>query len=614
MCGIYGTNLAYTSKIIDLKLQRTKFRGPDYTGVKNYELPSGTLVFGHNRLSIIDLDARSNQPFDYQDRCSIVFNGEVFNFKEIRKELQAKGYEFKTDSDTEVVCASYLEWKEKCLDKFIGMFALVIYDHERQTLFGGRDRLGQKPLYYQLSDQGFEFASQLSSIQVENSKLTISKDSISKYLAWGKIPDPDSIFNEIKKIRPGYFFVYDLKNKSFTTEKYWDISHEANTYTGTYEQAKQELEKELTAAVERRLYADVPIGVFLSGGVDSSLIAALAAKSSKEKIRTFSIKFTEQGFDESSYAQMVAEHLGTIHETIECSVDEGLGLIEEMAHFYDEPFADSSAIPSMLLAKYTSKHVTVALSGDGGDESFLGYSRYHWILNANKAYQFPSFLRSLGGSVLQMLPKYRLKLIGKGLKEPSIEDFYIYSMAGLDNSWLRNSDAKDKFEGLEYLKNDLPLVQRMADFDIKTYLNWDINTKVDRATMAFALEARSPFLDHKIVELARSLPVDYKIKGSNQKRILKDILYTYVPEHIFDRPKSGFTLPLKHWFREDLKDYVLETLSETELKKIPGIVQEDVTKMIGEHMDGSWNRTSQIWKLIVLKQWLDKNRSGYSLA
>lgn len=614
MCGIFGTSLAYSPEVLRQKMARTNFRGPDYTGIRQYEHNGGRVSFGHNRLSIIDLDPRSNQPFDYNSSVSIVFNGEIYNFLSVKDTLHDLGYSFHTTSDTEVICAAYLQWGKKCLEHLNGMFAFVLYDHKKNQFFGARDRIGKKPFYYCHTGEGFEFSSQISSIQLGRDDLSISRQSIARYLAWGNIPDPDSIFNEVKKLKAGHCFTYSLSTNELDIECYWDINlQHTNNFKGSYEEAKQELDTLISDAVNIRLFADVPVGVFLSGGIDSSLVAAMAAKNSPGKVKTFSVKFKEEGFDESSYAQAVANHIGTQHTNIECSVDEGLDLIKNVTQFYDEPFADASAIPSMLLAKHTRKHVTVALSGDGGDESFLGYTRYQWMMNANKAFAFPSILRKPFGRLLHMAPNYRLKVIAQGLGLNSIEDFYIYSMAGLDNSWIESPFDLTATDSRKYLEGKMPLAQRMGDFDLKSYLIWDINTKVDRASMAFSLEARAPLLDYKVVDFARSLPVDFKFQKGNQKRILKDVLYQYAPKELFDRPKAGFTMPFKEWFKNELKEYVLDSLSLSKLKDMPGIKVDKVKTMIEQHMEGSWNRYPQIWKLLLLQQWLQKNGRGYDI-
>ena len=608
MCGIYGTTLNYEEKIIESKLKRINFRGPDYTGVQFYNNDNRKVTLGHNRLAILDLDARSNQPFSYTSGIHIVFNGEIYNYIDIKESLKAKGHTFNTTSDTEVICAAYLEYGENCVEHFNGMFAFVIYDEGKQQFFGARDRLGQKPFYYYHSGTDFEFASQISAIKLGNSSLSISNRAISNYMVWGYIPDPDSIFKEVKKLPPGHSFVYQLQSGIFKEKKYWDIDFKGqNLFQGTYEEAQEELELLLTDAVQKRMIADVPLGIFLSGGIDSSLVAALASKNNTNKVKTFSVRFNTKSVDESRYAQEVARHLGTDHHTIECKYEEGLKIIENFSYYYDEPFADSSAIPSSLLAKHTRKHVTVALSGDAGDESFLGYHRYNWMTIAEKFYKIPTILQPLITGPLGAIPSYKTNVIADVLKSKSLNDAYIKMMLGGTNGeWYHRPehDILDPYR--DYLfHNNKNIYERISDFDLKTYLNGDINTKVDRATMAYSLEARSPFLDYRIVEFGRSLPTSYKFIKNNQKRILKDILYKHVPKEMFNRPKAGFSMPLAEWFRAELKQYVLDELNETGLQEIPGIHIKKVQKIIDQHMTKKANGSYTIWKLLVLKQYLN---------
>lgn len=615
MCGIYGSTLPYGESQINEKLKRTSFRGPDKTAYNIYKSGKSQVSLGHNRLAIIDLDSRSNQPFTYYDQFHIVFNGEIYNFKTIREILIKKGYQFETSSDTEVICAAYLEYGEDCVLHFIGMFAFVIYDEKKKQFFGARDRLGKKPFYYYHNGKDFEFASQISSIQLYHSDLTISSKAISFYLSWGNIPDPQSIFNEVFKLPAGHSFTFDLGSGNFKSKQYWDIDYKnEKPFKGTYDDAKDELNTILTDAISSRLFADVPVGVFLSGGVDSSLVSAIASQNSTFPVKTFSVKFNEKGFDESLYARQVADHLKTEHHIIECNYDDGIDLIENFTYYYDEPFADSSAIPSMLLAKHTKKHVTVALSGDGGDESFIGYHRYKWAKKGGQLYVLPLPIRKLGGKLLSLAPNYRLKVISKALQYKDRNDVYMSVMSGKEESYIKSDIDTGQVEELKYLYHEHKnFFERISDFDIKTYLNWDINTKVDRATMAYSLEARAPLLDHRVVDFANSLPTEYKYHKGNQKRILKDLLYEHVPKHIFDRPKAGFTMPFERWFKEDLKEFVLSELDDSSLKSIPCIDVDKVKCMINQHMDGSWNRYPLIWKLLVLKQWLNSNGKGISI-
>ncbi|MFZ4263635.1 asparagine synthase (glutamine-hydrolyzing) [Sphingobacterium sp. HJSM2_6] len=604
MCGIYGSTIPYSDEIVYEKMNKIKFRGPDFTGVQRFD----GIVLAHNRLAIIDLDPRSNQPFSYAD-LHIVFNGEIYNYKNIRNELEQKNYHFRTISDTEVICAAYLEYGYECLEKFNGMFAFVIYDAKNKVLFGARDRLGKKPFYYFKDYNNFEFASQPSQISTHKS-LGVDEDAIAQYLIWGYVPEPQSIWKEVKQLPAAHFFTYNLGNKNLKIHEYWKLDYDwKNKFTGNYEEAKQRLNHLIADAVQIRMNADVPLGIFLSGGVDSSLVAAIAAEK-MENVKTFSIKFNEKGFDESVYAAKVANYLKTDHHIIVCDYNDGIDLIENFSTYYDEPFADSSAIPSMLLSKNTRKYVTVALSGDAGDEAFLGYHRYKWINQVNPLFNVPIGFRKTLGKLIMLSPYYKHKLIAMGLSMQNIEYLYVKMLGSMENSWVKNPDlAKNSYFTKFLINSNKPLLERVSDFDIKTYLNGDINTKVDRASMAFSLESRSPLMDYRVVDFARSLPTSFKYQAGNQKRILKDILFEKVPASFFDRPKAGFTMPFQYWFRNELKEYVMDNLTESRLKNIPGIHVKRTVEIINEHMTGTWNRYPQIWKLLVLSQWLLKNKS-----
>ncbi len=609
MCGIYGSTIPYSQDEIASKLRRTAFRGPDFTASQMYTQPNYQLTFGHNRLAILDLDPRSNQPFTYNEHIHIVFNGEIYNYQDLKEKLENRGYRFNTTGDTEVICAAYKEFGDQCPKYLNGMFAFVIYDEKQGILFGARDRIGQKPFYYYHKGDKFEFSSQLSSIQLHHRDLSISESAVQKYFIWGYIPDPHSIYNEVKKLPAGHSFVYNLNNGQFEEKEYWDLDIKGErTFKGTYEDAKQQLLPLLEDAVKKRMIADVPLGIFLSGGIDSSLVAALAQKNNSSRVKTFSIKFNTKGYDESGYAEQVASHLNTEHHTIECLVDEGLDLIRNFSYYYDEPFSDASAIPSMLLAKHTRKNVTVALSGDGGDECFLGYHRYYWMKIAKPFYSIPKVFRPAVISTLQSLPYYKSKVIAGVFKQKTFNDAYIGMVTNTDGDWFKTNEVAVDPRYSKYLyHNEKNIYERVSDFDIKTFLNGDINTKVDRATMAYSLEARSPIMDYRVVEFSRSLPTSFKYKNKIQKRILKDLLYEHVPKSIFERPKSGFTMPFKEWFRNELKEYVMDELNEEGLGQIPSIMPKQVLGMIDQHMNGSWNRYGLIWKLLVLKQWINKS-------
>lgn len=603
MCGIYGSTIPYSDSIVYQKMDKVKFRGPDFTGMQRFD----EVVLAHNRLAIIDLDPRSNQPFSYFD-LHIVFNGEIYNYKDIRKELEQMNYQFRTNSDTEVICAAYLAYGVECVKRFNGMFAFVIYDSKINELFGARDRFGKKPFYYFLDDKNFEFASQPSQISSHNT-LPVDEDAIEQYLIWDYVPEPASIWKSLNQLPAAHFFKYSLNTRTLKTVEYWRLDYNwDNKFIGNYEEAKLGLNYLIADAVKIRMNADVPLGVFLSGGIDSSLIAAMASKEIAN-VKTFSIKFNVKGFDESTYAEQVANYLKTDHYTIPCNYEDGIDLIENFSNYFDEPFADSSAIPNMLLSKKTRQHVTVALSGDAGDEAFLGYHRYKWIKQVNTLFKAPTGIRKALASLINLSPYYRHKLIAMGISMKNVEQLYIKMFGNMENSWVKNPDLAIYSSFMDMLIHSTkPLLERISDFDMKTYLIGDINTKIDRASMAFSLESRSPLMDYRVVEFAQSLPTSFKYQGGNQKRILKDILFDNVPASFFNRPKAGFTMPFQHWFRNDLKEYVMDHLTIDKLKNIPGIHVKRTEEIINEHMCGKWNWSHQIWKLLVLSQWLSKNR------
>jgi asparagine synthase (glutamine-hydrolysing) len=609
MCGIYGSTINFSDDVIRQKLAIVNFRGPDYSGY----IHTPDVILGHNRLAIIDLDHRSDQPFSYL-HLRIVFNGEIYNYKLLRTRLEKEGYSFRTGSDTEVICAAYLAYGESCLMHFNGMFSFVIYDEAKKILFGARDRLGKKPFYYCHNGQSFEFASQPSQLKVDRN-FTLNQQAVNEYFIWGYIPEPSSIWQEVKQLPAGHYFTYNLSSGILNIKKYWDLDYNRdNKFTGNYEDAKFILNELINDSVGIRMNADVPLGVFLSGGIDSSLIAAVASRKASH-IKTFSIQFNEKGFDESKYARLVAEKLGTEHHSIECNYQEGIELINNFSSYYDEPYADSSAIPTMLLSKHTRKHVTVALSGDGGDEAFIGYTRYKRIKIMNTLFLLPLPIRQILGSLIRFSPNYILKLIAIGVSIKDIESLYIKMFGGLENSWILDPEKgmHNQFSHVFNTRNK-SILEKVSDLDIKTYLNGDINTKVDRASMAFSLESRAPLMDYRIIEFSRSLNTNYKYSFGNQKRILKDVLYQYLPSELFDRPKAGFTMPFREWFRTELKEYVLDSLSKSELQKIPGINVARTQEIIQEHMSGKWNRYPQIWKLLVLSQWLKKQNEGRSVV
>jgi len=601
MCGIYGINKKRAQNNIEARLKLVDFRGPNFSGVSIHNKYS----FGHNRLAIIDLDSRSNQPF-MKDDYEIVYNGEIYNYYDIKKDLVSKNYLFHTDSDTEVILIGYMEYGQKILEKLNGMFAFVIYDPKINSFFGARDRLGKKPFYYYKKNNIFEFSSQLKQISFEK-KLNINKENEKLYFRYGYIPEPYSIYEDVYKLEAGYSFTYDFDSHKFEKKQYWDISIESNHFQAPYNEIKNNLKSLLINSVKQRLHSDVPIGIFLSGGVDSSLIASIVAKELGEKLDTFSIKFSDVQFDESNIAKEVANLLGTKHHTLDCKPEDMIDLMENINDYYDEPYNDVSSLAMMILSRETKKHVTVALSGDGGDELFWGYNNYFRLEKVSHLYKLPKFVRNIGSLILNKSSNYRLKKIAEGLKLDNLEELFLYTGRLFDFEKLFNQKnilCQDEYK--KYLFNEKHFFERISDYDIKTYMNGDIFTKIDRATMAYSLEARAPLVDYRIVEFSQKIPFKYKYKNSSGKNILKDILYEYLPKEIFDRPKSGFTVPLKNWFRNELKEYVYETLSLENLKKIDNININYVNIMIENHMNSSENNYSQIWALMVYIKWMEK--------
>lgn len=602
MCGIYCSNFPYSDNIIEKKMSSIDFRGPDYTGI----IKVNNVILGHNRLAIIDLDKRSNQPFSY-NHIKIVFNGEIYNYKELRSLLKKKGYSFNTKSDTEVLAALYIEYGEECLKFLNGMFAFTIYDEKNQTLFIARDRLGQKPLHYMINGRNIEIASQIKQIELGNN-LTINDTAVNAFFKYKYIPEPYSIYNEIKKLPAGHWGKFDLKSGSFVLNKYWTISNNIENYNLDYEEAKAQLKTLLKSAVNYRLISDVPLGVFLSGGIDSSLIASLAQNSSSKKINTFCVKFDSPKHDESDHAQQIATHLGTNHTTIPCSLKEVSNLIQTLPDSFDEPFSDASAIPSLLLSKVTKKYVTVALSGDGGDESFLGYNRYDYINKYENIFKLPLATRKLVAQLMKSTGIKKFNLISSILEEPDIGRFYHRMIQPINQSYFDGNSSQSLFNHSEYLESSKNSLENIGLFDLKTYLPDDINVKIDRATMRFSLEARAPFLDYRVVEFANRLPLGFRYQKGNKKKILKDILYDFVPKQMMDRPKKGFTMPLDIWFRTNLKEWVMDNLTDKNLALIPNINVPIVKTLIEDHMKGKSNRHNMIWKLLVYHMWLNRDK------
>lgn len=604
MCGIFGSTKLHGKTIINKKLSISNFRGPDNS---SYEIISNKLILGHNRLSIFDLDSRSNQPFFYQN-LAIVFNGEIYNFKILKEELKVKGHKFRTTSDTEVICALYIEYGEKCLNYLNGMFSFVIYDKNKDVLFGARDRLGQKPFFYYYEDDIFEFSSNLKQIEINNS-LKLDSKACKDYFYFGYFLDPDTPYKNVYKLIPGSYFNYNFSNKSLEVNKYWSINDKEINPNLDYKEGKQELKELLLDSTKIRLEADVPVGIFLSGGVDSSLITSLA-KEVKEDVNTYSIKFNEKKFDESNESKKIANYLGTNHHTFTCDLDNAKSLIEDFYDYYDEPFSDVSALPSLLLSKYVSKNVTVALTGDGADELFLGYSRYKWMNDVHRLYKLSYNFRKTISYILSLVPNYKIKMLAKGIGYKNELSLYLSLMTTFKTSYLKNEISKAKIDECSWYFSNYSVLESCSMYDVRAYLNSDINTKVDRASMAYSLETRSPFMDYRVVELSKTLPIEYKFKDGKLKYILKDILSDYLPLELFDRPKKGFGVPIKEWLFKDLRGLAFECLEHFKEIKLEFIDYEKYNNLYNEFYLGKANHSVEIWRMIMFVLWYKKSENN----
>jgi asparagine synthase (glutamine-hydrolysing) len=599
MCGIYLTNTPLEKKKLEIKLSGISHRGPDFTGI----LQQDNLSFGHTRLSIIDLDSRSNQPMIHEDYV-LVYNGEIYNYKTIKIQLEELGETFSTQSDSEVLLIGYKRWGKNLVPKLNGMFAFSIHDKKKNEIFSARDRLGVKPFYYSWDKGVFEICSQIKPL-AENK--TIDQEAIEIYLQTGYVPSPWSIYKEVKKLKPGHSMTIKLTSSEIEFEQYWELQSPKESKL-SYQEAKEELHKLLKDAVKIRLQSDVPYGSFLSGGIDSALVSAIANKTKNGNLKTFTIGFDDPKYDESILAETFSQIIGSSHQETICSAKDLIDLLPTFFKIYGEPFADSSAIPSLLLNKTTKPQVTVALSGDGGDESFLGYNHFDWSSKLKFILKTPYFFRRI---ISKIIP---FKLMGTSgeikkniLKHKTLNNFIEGIFTGRGPLLLKHMNLGwlEEFKLFRTLSSK-PL-QRTADLNIKLWLENDSNVKVDRASMAYGVEVRSPFLDYRIIEFARTLPVSYRFHNGKRKRILRDILSEYIPEKIFDVPKKGFAIPLADWMCNELKEDIQLHLTDEFLGRIKGLNVKRVKKFMRLHFTHKGDYSAYIWRVYVLAKWFKNN-------
>ncbi|MBK7816528.1 MAG: asparagine synthase (glutamine-hydrolyzing) [Sphingobacteriaceae bacterium] len=628
MCGISGIIALKGNEIQkDLKLMNSVLfhRGPDSEGDIIESTTNYVVGFGHRRLSIIDITENAHQPMRYKNLC-IVYNGEVYNFKEIKKTLEDLGHKFVTKSDTEVVIHSYEEWGSECVNHFNGMFAFAILDKDKERIFLARDRAGVKPLYYYWDKETFLFASELKAFhKVSLFKKEINPDSLALYLKYGNIPAPNAIFRNTFKLEPGFTMEFGLKEKKISKSKYWSVTtfYSKPKTTISYSQAKQATKELLRSSFEYRMIADVPVGIFLSGGYDSTCVAAMLQQNSATKIKTFTVGTDIPELNESEYAKKIAKQLGTEHYEFFCSQRESKKLASELPDYFDEPFADSSAIPTLFLSKNVKPHVKVVLSADGGDELFGGYNRYDNAIKAEKLFK--------------VVPKGLLTVVSKLMdlyvKEKNSSGFYSYqesrwnklrsllkdrsnkNLLDLLSSYFNKSELESLLTNAyslapnAYSNTDVITDSALSYFmavDYQTYLTDDIMQKVDRATMSTGLEAREPFLDHRVIEFVAQLPDDYKLKNGIKKYILKDIVHEFVPEAMMKRPKMGFSIPIADWLLSDMKSLIMEYLNEEKIKQHEFFNAHQVTRLVNEFLSGKKSLGLKIWNLVVFQMWYDR--------
>lgn len=625
MCGIcgvidYNRNSSLNEDLVRRMCNELRHRGPDDEGVHIKKNSCPAVGLGHRRLSIIDLSTVGHQPMSNENGTIwLVFNGEVYNYRDLRQELEGKGHIFKSNTDTETVIHLYEEYKEDCVKHIRGMFAFAIWDEIGQTLLLARDRVGKKPLLYTYVNGVFCFASEfLALLESGLVKKDIYTESIHYYLTFGYIPAPLTIYNNVFKLMPAHILI--LKNTKITLQQYWRLDY-AQKINISEDEAAGEVLRLLKEAVKIRLYSDVPLGAFLSGGIDSSTVVGLMSELSSNKVKTFSIGFEERDYSELRYARNIAEKFDTEHHEFIVN-PKALEILPLLLERYGEPYADSSCIPTYYVCQQTKRYVTVALNGDGGDESFAGYERYQAMLAAEllskSPFLFKYFIqkfsrfipdsiepknklrrirRFFDGAFLPVYQRY-LKWIGifdDGLKKEIYSEDYANKIANAKSSVFLKPFLNDS--------DNINLLDRLLNTDVHNYLPNDLLAKVDITSMANSLEARSPFLDHKLMEFAARLPSHYKLRGFIKKYILKKAIKDYLPHENIHRKKMGFGVPVGRWFRAELKGLLMDTvLSESALKR--GYFKpESIKNMVNYHIEGKKDYTFQLWTLLMLELW-----------
>lgn len=634
MCAITGFvdfQKVSTEAMLSAMTNTMIHRGPDGGEVVLFQESNLQVGLGHRRLAIIDLSENGTQPMQFE-KLWICFNGEIYNYQEIKQELMSLGHTFKSDSDTEMILHAYKTWGKACLDKFIGMFAFVIYDTQQQSIFCARDRAGVKPFFYYFKDGLFLFASELKAFHAHpRFQKAIDRDAVAAFMQYGNVPTPHCIFKYCKKLTPGHTLSFSIAEPLSALpqeEQYWSVYDAYNQpkLNIGFEEAKIETERIITQAAEYRMVADVPVGVFLSGGFDSAAITALLQKDRTEKLKTYTIAVPDIGLNEAPYAKDVANLLGTDHHEFECTQKEALEFIENLPFFYDEPFGDSSAIPTSLVCQMARKEVTVALSADAGDEVFAGYNRYDYLMKfGGKINSMPRFMRNSMAGMMNLVPANSIPILKnkynfanryeklKGiLRNPSPEQIMLSLSQQFDDNQIQQL-MRNPVHHLEtaYASKALkpefhsPLAYMMA-IDYQTYLVDDILQKVDRASMTSSLEGREPFLDHHVIEWAAQLPDDFKYHKGIKKHILREIVYQYIPKSMMDRPKMGFAIPFENWMMHELKEQVMTYLADQKIEEQGIFDVAEVRQIRTDFFGGKKELGLKVWYLYMFQMWFEK--------
>jgi asparagine synthase (glutamine-hydrolysing) len=612
MCGIVGavsTGAPVAAEAAREAAARLAKRGPDDAG----EWAEGPATLGHRRLSILDLSSTGHQPMVSADgRHVIVLNGEIYNFLDLRRELDPDERAWRSSSDTEVVLAAYARWGEDCLRRFHGMFAFAIWDRAEQRLFAARDRMGVKPFYYHAGPRGFLFASRPRALFALDPALSraLDEQAMRYYLEVGYIPAPWSIHKAVRKLPPAHCLTLD--RSGLRVGRYWDFRHiapEPAWRNRSEEDLLDELDEIVSRSVRLRMVADVPLGAFLSGGIDSTLVVAAMRKHSAQPIRSFTIGFNEPEYDESAHAARVARALGTEHQVERLGVDDLLGLVPTFHAEYDEPFFDSSAFPTLAVSRMARRHVTVSLSGDGGDELFGGYHYYRIMRGLAPLYAAPSPVRRLAAAAAGVLPGHSMKLLAAALREPDAGAAFAFARSiGKDFRGVLLPEVLARTRSLRQLFADaraafppvLTAAEEAMRLDATYTLPDDYLQKVDLATMAFSLEARDPLLDQDLVEWAMKLPLAWKLRRGDNKYLLRRLAYRYVPREILDRPKQGFGVPIDRWLRGPLQAWADERLGNPAVYANLPLDRSRVQQLFALHLSGARNVYPLLWAALVL--------------